>query len=99
MSVQGAWKEHTKVKIREPRKYKVVMYNDDFTPMDFVVEILIDIFYKDEHQAVALMYQVHEGGHAIVGVYPKDIANTKVRLATERARKEGYPFQLRAEEE
>lgn len=99
MAVQGSWKEKSDIKIREPKKYKVIMYNDDFTPMDFVVEILMDIFHKEERQAITLMYQVHEEGHAVVGIYPKDIAITKVRLGTDRARQEGYPFKLAAEEE
>lgn len=98
MSTQGASKEKTKIKIKEPKQYKVIMYNDDFTPMDFVVEILMDIFHKEEPAAVALMYRVHEKGSAIVGIYPLDIANTKVRQATARAREEGYPFRVKTEE-
>lgn len=98
MSVQGASKEKTNTKIKEPRRYKVVMYNDDFTPMDFVVDILMEIFHKGEEEAITLMYQVHQGGSAVVGVYTLDIAKTKVRLATERAREEGYPFRVKAEE-
>lgn len=98
MAVQGAFKEKTDIKIREPRQYKVVMYNDDFTPMDFVVDILITIFHKEEPEAMALMLRVHEKGSAAVGTYSFDIANTKVSKATELARQSGYPFRLRTEE-
>lgn len=98
MAVQGVFKEKTSIKIKEPRQYKVVMYNDDFTPMDFVVEILETIFHKQEPEAVALMLQVHEKGSAAVGTYPLDIANTKVSRAMELARQCGYPFRLRTEE-
>lgn len=98
MAVQGVFKEKTSIKINEPRRYKVIMYNDDFTPMDFVVEILMSIFHKQEPEAVELMYCVHEKGSAAVGTYPLDIANTKVLKATTLARQSGYPFRLRTEE-
>lgn len=98
MAVQGTFKEKTDIKIKEPRQYKVVMYNDDFTPMDFVVDILITIFHKEEPEAMALMLRVHEKGSAAVGTYPLDIANTKISKATELARQSGYPFRLRTEE-
>lgn len=98
MAVQGAVQEKTAIRVKEPRRYKVIMDNDDFTPMDFVVEILIGIFHKPEAQAVELMYCVHEKGSATVGTYPLDIANTKVQQATTLARQSGYPFRLRTEE-
>lgn len=98
MATQGTFKEKTIIKVKEPRRYKVIMYNDDFTPMDFVVDILTDIFHKPETEAVKLMYCVHEEGAATVGTYPLDIANTKVLKATTLARQSGYPFRLRTEE-
>lgn len=98
MAVQGQMKTRSHTKVREPKKYRVVMHNDDYTPMDFVVEILIEIFDKNEETAVELMYQVHRGNRAVVGVYSYDIASTKVRQATERARAEGYPFRVTMEE-
>ena len=58
MSVQGEIKERTKINIQEPRRYKVIMHNDDFTTMDFVVEILIDVFHKDNAEAERLMLLV-----------------------------------------
>ena len=97
MSVQGETRERTGIDIREPKHYQVIMHNDDFTPMDFVVEILQSIFHKDEIEAVHLMMRVHESGSAAVGSYPRDIAATKVQNATARAREEGYPFRMTIE--
>lgn len=74
------------------------MHNDDFTSMEFVVEILIDIFHKEPMEAERLMLTVHESGRAAVGVYPYDIAVTKVQAAAARAKEEGYPFRLTVEE-
>ncbi len=98
MSVQGETREKTKVSIREPKHYQVIMHNDDFTSMDFVVEILKAIFHKEEAEAERLMLMVHEKGQAVVGVYPYDIAMTKVQAATARAREEGFPFRMTVEE-
>ncbi len=98
MSVQGEIKERTKINIQEPRRYKVIMHNDDFTTMDFVVEILIDVFHKDNAEAERLMLLVHESGKATVGIYPYDIAVTKVQASKERAKQAGFPFRLTIEE-
>lgn len=98
MAVQGQTREKTRMNIREPKRYRVVMHNDDFTPMDFVVEILMDIFRKDEPEAERLMLMVHESGRAAVGAYPYDIAATKVEAALSRAKEEGYPFRMTVEE-
>ncbi len=98
MSVQGETREKTRINIREPKHYKVIMHNDDFTPMEFVVEILIDIFRKDLLEAERLMMAVHETGRAAVGAYSYDIAVTKVHAASGRARQEGFPFRMTVEE-
>ena len=98
MAVQGETREKTRINIREPRHYRVVMHNDDFTPMDFVVDILIDIFHKGVPEAERLMLMVHESGRAAVGSYPYDIAVTKVQTALARAREQGYPFRMTVEE-
>ena len=66
MAVQGETREKTRIDIREPKHYRVIMHNDDFTSMDFVVEILVDIFHKDEIEASRLMLTVHESGRAAV---------------------------------
>ena len=98
MATKGSTKEKTKSRIKEPRQYNVIMINDDFTTMDFVVEVLKEIFNKDSETAVALMLKVHHEGEAVVGKYTYDIASTKRRLAIEKARAAGFPFQLRLDE-
>lgn len=98
MSTQGKMKDRSLIQVREPQKYQVIMHNDDFTPMDFVVDILMELFEKTEDEAERLMLEVHEGQKAVVGVYSYDIARTKVNLAIQRARKEGYPFRVTMEE-
>ena len=98
MSIQGETREKTRIDIREPKHYRVIMHNDDFTSMEFVVEILMDIFRKDQIEAERLMLMVHEAGKAAVGAYPYDIAVTKVQAATTRAKEKGFPFRLTVEE-
>ena len=98
MAVKGETKEKVRINIREPRHYRVVMHNDDFTPMDFVVEILMDIFHKGGAEAERLMLMVHESGRAAGGAYPLDIAASKVQTALGRAKEEGYPFRMTVEE-
>lgn len=98
MATKEAMKERSDTKIKEPKQYHVIMLNDDFTTMEFVVEILIDIFHKDFVTANAIMLGVHKNGKAVVGTYSYDIALTKVNSAMLRARAEGYPFRLTVEE-
>ena len=97
MAIQGETRESTRIRIREPKHYKVIMHNDDFTTMDFVVDILRDIFHKDETEAERLMLLVHETGKAVVGSYPYDIAVSKVQTAAARAKAEGFPFRMTLE--
>ncbi|MCR4656613.1 MAG: ATP-dependent Clp protease adaptor ClpS [Lachnospiraceae bacterium] len=98
MAAQGELKERTKNKIKEPKLYNVIMLNDDFTTMEFVVEILMDIFHKPRGEAEFLMLTVHKSGSAIVGSYPYDIASTKVAEALSRARASGFPFRMKISE-
>lgn len=98
MAFQTGVKEDTKIKLKKPNLYHVVMHNDDFTTMDFVVEILMTIFHKEHEEAVALMMLVHNIQRAVVGTYSYDIARTKAEEAEERAREQGFPFRLSVEE-
>ena len=98
MGLQGQILERTGSKTKEPKRYNVIMLNDDFTTMDFVVAVLIDIFHKDQLTAEALMLDVHKKGKAVVGTYSYDIAVTKTRTAMQRARDEGFPFRMLVEE-
>ncbi len=104
MSLQGQTngqlREHVKerIKIKEPKQYRVIMHNDDFTSMEFVVDILMHIFHKDPLEAERLMLLVHKSGRAAVGAYPYDLAVTKVQAASDQAKKEGFPFRMTVEE-
>lgn len=91
-------REKSKIKLKEPKKYKVIMQNDDFTSMEFVVDILMNIFNKDNVEANRIMLDVHSKGRGVVGVYPYDIAVTKVSIAMNMAKEEGFPFMITIEE-
>lgn len=78
----------------EPPMYKVVFYNDDFTPKVFVVEILVQLFHKRADEATELMWRVHKGNRGVAGVYPREIAETKVATVTAIARENGFPFKM-----
>ncbi len=98
MPTQGSVKEKSGIKVKEPKKYKVIMLNDDFTTMEFVVEVLVDIFKKDPVSAEQIMLFVHKNGRAVVGEYPYDIALTKTSQALDRAKAEGFPFRMTIQE-
>ena len=98
MATGSQTKEKTGSRIKEPRQYNVIMLNDDFTTMDFVVSVLVDIFHKDPVSAEAIMLGVHKSGQAVVGKYPYDIAVTRVNNALARAKKERFPFRMTLEE-
>ncbi|WP_238584484.1 ATP-dependent Clp protease adapter ClpS [Legionella gratiana] len=78
--------------IKVPRKYKVVLLNDDYTPMDFVVDVLKHFFHLNEEMAVQIMLQVHFQGKGVCGVFTRDIAETKVALVNEYARRNQHPL-------
>lgn len=90
--------EKNKVNVKKPKQYKVIMFNDDFTTMEFVVAILMDIFNKTIDEANKIMIDVHKKGSGIAGIYPYDIAATKVTKAMTIAKEEGFPFKLSMEE-
>ena len=77
-------------KLKPPSMYQVLLLNDDYTPMEFVVMILQEYFSKDRETATQIMLMVHRDGKGICGVYPKDIASTKVELVLNHARKAGH---------
>jgi len=90
--------EENKAKLIEPKLYMVIMFNDDFTTMEFVVAVLFDIFNKTIEEANYIMLSVHEKGQGIAGIYPYDIALTKMSLAITSAKKQDFPFKLALEE-
>ena len=91
--------EKIKITTQEPKRWKVVLLNDDSTPMEFVVSILIEIFRHTTDTARDIMLQVHETGSGIAGVYSFEIAEVKAVEATNLARASGYPLQIKLEEE
>jgi len=80
----------SKSKLKKPKLYKVLILNDDVTPMDYVVLILKECFFKSDEEANALMLKVHEEGAGLCGVYTKDIAASKVFLVNENSLKNNY---------
>jgi ATP-dependent Clp protease adaptor protein ClpS len=80
--------------LREPGMYAVVMYNDDITTTDFVVEILITVFDKPPDLAAQLMTEIHESGQGIAGVYTYDVAVTKKTQTDKLSNEKGYPLRL-----
>lgn len=96
---QTSYKEKQRTGFKEPKRFKVVIYNDDFTTMEFVVQILTTVFFKSSEEAETLMLAVHHKGSATVGIYTYDIACSKVEKATRMARDAGYPLRLSVEPE
>ena len=86
------------VKPKPPRLFKVKLLNDDFTPMEFVVQVLQQFFGKSLEQATDLMLKVHHEGTAVCGIYPRDVAETKVGQVTSLAREHQHPLQCVMEE-
>lgn len=80
------------VDTRPPPMYQVVIYNDDFTPMDFVVEVLRIFFFKSKGKATEIMMRVHQTGKAVCGIYTKSIAETKVMQVRTYAKQHEYPL-------
>ncbi len=85
--------ERENAKTEPPRLYQVVMLNDDYTPMEFVVLALQEFFHRDFETATQIMLKIHNEGRGVCGVYSKDVAATKVELVTAAARRAGHPLQ------
>jgi ATP-dependent Clp protease adaptor protein ClpS len=84
--------EKNREKLKEPEDFRVILLNDNYTTMDFVVEILIVVFHKNEAEADRIMMDVHRKGKGVVGMYPWDIAQTKVGEVHAIARKNDFPL-------
>ena len=93
---EGEQKVKSKIKI--PKRYKVIMFNDDYTTMEFVINVLMTIFNKSDIEAQTIMLEVHQKGQGIAGVYSYDMAMSKSGTAMTMAKTEGFPFRLSVEE-
>ncbi len=88
-----------KQKVEPPKKFKVVLYNDDFTPMEFVVDVLQQVFHHTKESAMAIMLNVHNKGKGVAGVYSKEIAETKAHITNQTSINYGHPLKAEFEPE
>jgi len=87
------------LQLEEPRMFKVLLHNDDYTSMDFVVEVLTTIFYKNYTEAERIMLHIHETGKAVCGVYSFEIAQTKAHQVKQKAKQNEFPLLATIEED
>ncbi len=90
--------QEAKPELKRPPLYKVILLNDDFTPMDFVIEVLMDFFAMPEDKATQVMLQIHTQGMGVCGIYTKDVAETKVVIVNEYSREHQHPLLCAMEE-
>ena len=88
----------SETQVKPPPMFQVVMYNDDYTPMEFVVEVLQLFFALPRERATQIMLKVHTEGRGVCGIYPKDVASTKVEQVTAYSRQHQHPLQCAMEE-
>ncbi len=84
---------------KHPRRFTVVLHNDDYTTLEFVVHVLMKFFHKSETEATQIMLHVHHKGYGIVGAYTRDVAETRAQQVMDYAREHGHPLQCTAEPE
>jgi ATP-dependent Clp protease adaptor protein ClpS len=82
---------------KRPRRYQVVFHNDDYTTMEFVVHVLMKFFHKTESESTQIMLSVHYKGYGVVGVFTRDVAETKAEQVVAYAKENGHPLQVTAE--
>lgn len=87
-----------RTRLKPPKQYKVILLNDDYTSMEFVVQILETVFMKSPSEAVQIMLQVHKVGKGVAGVFTKQIAEAKIEIVHQRAQSEGFPLRSVMEE-
>lgn len=90
--------QQSKPKLKKPPLFKVVLMNDDFTPMDFVIEVLMNFFAMNEEKATQIMLHVHTRGVGVCGVFSRDVADTKVKLVNDYSRQHQHPLLCTMEE-
>ncbi len=89
----------TKPKTQRPKLWKVILLNDDYTPREFVVLVLMAVFHMSESQAYRVMITAHQKGACVIAVFTKDVADTKAKEATEFGKQRGYPLYFTTEPE
>ena len=99
MAEKTIFKETVKNELKRPKMYRVILLNDDYTTMDFVVEVLVKIFHKSAAESTKIMLDVHHKGKGIVGLYTYDIACTKTVQVEEMAKESDFPLKAIMEEE
>jgi ATP-dependent Clp protease adaptor protein ClpS len=87
------------VKTRKPPLYKCILLNDDYTPMEFVVEILKSVFHRTQAEATRIMLHVHQNGMGVAGIFPYEVAETKIRAVEELAKENQFPLKCVMEKE
>lgn len=85
--------------LKHPKKYKVFILNDDYTSMEFVIDILMNVFHKSYDEAESIMLEVHKKNRGLCGVYSHEIAETKIMQVSKKARDNGFPLKATMEEE
>lgn len=95
----GVITERAKPKLKKPPLYKVLLLNDDYTPMEFVVHLLMQFFHMSQSEAEQIMIHIHTRGLGVCGVFPREIAETKVRMTLELAKQNRHPLQCTMERE
>ncbi len=95
---KGSISVKTKPDVKEPRLYKVIIHNDNYTTMDFVVWVIMDVFHKSAAESTKIMLEVHNNGAGIAGIYTYDIAVTKISKVHALAKEYDYPLRCSAEE-
>ena len=99
MATKTDYELYEETELRYPQKYKVYLLNDDYTSMEFVIDILMSVFHKSYEEAEAIMLEVHKNERGLCGVYTHEIAETKVMQVTRRAKDNGFPLKATMEEE
>ncbi len=97
--LQGSVITEEVIETREPPLFKVLLHNDDYTTMEFVVSILVNIFQKSRHDATAIMLNVHNEGIGIAGIFTREVCETKIAIVHELAKKNGFPLRCTMEKE
>lgn len=96
---EGSVETKKREAVQKARRFKVLFHNDDYTTMEFVILVLIKFFHKSETEATQIMLSVHHKGHGVAGIYPRDVAETKVARVTDYAKEHGMPLLVTAEPE